>query len=89
MKKFLILKVGAVLGKRFLQVTMAETGGWHGREKRRWTSAGHAERFFTLKEAETEAAKHENVRIIWVIENHLLRNKASMGFDGCEWGDVS
>jgi len=66
MRKFLILKTGAVLDKRFLQKTMC---------KDMWTSVGFAHRFLSLKEAEQEAARHENVRILWE--------------EGQEWGDVT
>ena len=66
MRKFLILKSGAVLDKRFLQKTMCDD---------MWTSVGFAHRFLSLKEAEQEAAQHENVRILWT--------------EGQDWGDVT
>ena len=56
MRKFLILKSGAVRDKRFLQKTMCDD---------LWTSVGFAHRFFSLQEAEQEAGQHENVRILW------------------------
>jgi hypothetical protein len=60
MRKFLILKSGAVLEKRLLR----RKGKDNGRDDV-WTDSAHALEFSSLQEAEQEAAQHENVRILW------------------------